>query len=71
MTQQLIEILQRVKTWPAWRQEDVARVIARMESSGTKTYRLSDEERFLIDEGIASDVVPDDEMEQFWKRHQA
>jgi hypothetical protein len=63
------EIMERVKTWPAWRQEDVARVIERMEATGTKRYRLSDEERELIDEGLASPIVSDKEMEKFWKRH--
>jgi hypothetical protein len=64
------EIIERVKTWPAQRQEDVARVIERMEESGTEMYRLSDEERRLVDEGLASRVLPDDEMEKFWNRHQ-
>ena len=45
MTQQLIEIIERVKTWPAWRQHDVARMIEAMEESGTEVYHLSDEER--------------------------
>jgi hypothetical protein len=63
------EIIERVKTWPAERQEDVARVIERMEESGTEIYRLSDEERRLVDEGVASSVVPEHEMEKFWNRH--
>lgn len=66
MTKELIE---RVKTWPAQRQDDVARVIERMEESGTEIYRLSDDERRLVDEGLASPIVSDDEMEKFWNRH--
>lgn len=66
----IIKLMERVKTWPAWRQEDVARVIERMEESGTGTYRLSDEERELIDEGLASPTVSEEEMEKFWDRHQ-
>jgi hypothetical protein len=53
----LAEIIERVKRWPALRQEDVVRVIERMEEIGTDTYRLSDEERQLIDEGFASPLV--------------
>ena len=63
------ELMERVKTWPAQRQEDVARVIERMEANGTETYHLSDEERRLVDEGLASPVVSGEDMEKFWNRH--
>ena len=69
MTKHLQEILDRVKKWPVRRQEDVARVIERMEEIGVDVYRLSDEERELIDEGLASEVVSDEDMENFWNRH--
>ena len=45
MTQQLIEIIERVKSWPEWRQDDAAYLLEMMEESGTRLYRLSDEER--------------------------
>ena len=45
MTQQLIELIERVKTWPVERQKDVARLLEAMEGSGTKLYQLSDDER--------------------------
>jgi hypothetical protein len=60
--------IERVKRWPAQRQEDVARVIERMEEIGTDAYRLSDEERSLIDEGLASPLVREEKMETFWNR---
>ena len=69
MAQQLSEIIERVKSWSAERQEDVARLIESMEKSGTDTYRLTDEERLLVDEGFASSIVSDHEMDKFWKRH--
>ena len=69
MNKELVELLERVKEWPAHRQEDVAHVIERMEKSGTKRYRLSDEERRLVDEGLASGVASDREMQKFWNRH--
>jgi len=73
MTQQLTKLIERVKTWPAWRQHDVARMIEAMEESGTEVYRLSDEERLLVDEGLdqanCGQFVSDDEMEKFWNRH--
>jgi hypothetical protein len=48
MTQQLKEIIERVKTWPAWRQEDAAYLLEMMEETGTKIYHLSDEERDAV-----------------------
>ena len=73
MTQQLTKLIERVKTWPAWRQHDVARMIEAMEESGTEVYRLSDEERLLVDEGLdqanRGQFVSDDDIEKFWNRH--
>ena len=73
MTQQLTQLIERVKTWPAWRQHDVARMIEAMEESGTEVYHLSDEERLLVDEGLEQakrgQFVPDEDMEKFWNRH--
>jgi predicted transcriptional regulator len=73
MTQQLTKLIERVKTWPAWRQQDVARMIEAMEESGIEVYHLSDEERLLVDEGLEQatrgQFVPDEDMEKFWNRH--
>ena len=71
MTQQLKEIIERVKTWPAWRQEDAAYLLEMMEESGTKVYRLSDEERDAVREGLDSPVVSDAELKAFRNRHNA
>ena len=69
MTKQLAQMLERVKTWPLRRQADVVSVLKSMEKSGKKVYKLSAEERRLIDEGLASPVVSEEEMEKFWNRH--
>lgn len=71
MTQQLKEIIERVKTWPAWRQEDAAYLLEMMEESGTTIYRLSDEEREAVREGRDSPVVSDEEVAAFRNRHKA
>ena len=71
MTQQLKEIIERVKTWPTWRQEDAAHLLEMMEESGTKIYRLSDEEREAVREGLESPVVSDAELKTFCNRHNA
>ena len=65
----LADIIERVKSWPAQRQEDVVRAIERMEEMGTDTYELSDDERRLIDEGLATPLVREEEMDKFWNRH--
>jgi hypothetical protein len=71
MTQQLKEMIERVKTWPEWRQEDAAYLLEMMEESGTKVYRLSDEEREAVREGLDSPVVSDEELKTFRNRHKA
>jgi hypothetical protein len=39
MAQQLTKLIERVKTWPAWRQHDVARMIEAMEESAERQTR--------------------------------
>jgi hypothetical protein len=63
------EILDRVQHWPVQRQEVVVRAIERMESAGTDIYQLSDQEVRLIDEGLASPLVSEADMQAFWNRH--
>jgi len=73
MTQQLSQILERVKTWPPERQDDAARMLEAMEKSGAEVYRLSDAEHRLVDEGLEEanrgQFVSDKDMEKFWNRH--
>ena len=69
MTQQLIEIIERVKSWPEWRQDDAAYLLEMMEESGTKIYRLSDEERLAVRDGLESDVVSAAALKAFRNRH--
>lgn len=71
MTQELSEIIERVKTWPAWRQDDAAYLLEMMEQSGTSVYRLSDDEREAVREGLESPVVSDAELKAFRNRHKA
>ena len=71
MTQELKEMIERVKTWPEWRQDDAAYLLEMMEECGTKIYRLSDEERDAVREGLESPVVSDEELKAFRTRHTA
>ena len=53
MTKLLSEMFEKVKTWPASRQEDAALMLQEMERQGTEIYHLSDEERAAVQEGLA------------------
>ena len=56
MTKEQIEsVLDRVRTWPASRQEDAAAVLLAMEAEDLGPYRLSDEERADIEAALAED----------------
>ena len=70
---QIDSILDRVRTWPADRQEDAARVLLAMEGQNTGVYRLSDEERAEIraalDEVERGEVASDDEVAAVFNRH--
>ena len=70
MTMREIEaLLERVKTWPLPQQEDAAHALLRMEELGTTPYQLSPEEERDIEEGEASGVATDEEVEAFFGRY--
>ena len=72
MTKLLGEMLEKVKHWPQWRQEDAALMLQDMERQGTDVYQLSAEEERLVDEALEEaergEFVSEEEMEKFWKR---
>ena len=41
---QITAVLERVRTWPAARQEDAARLLLEMEAQDASPYRLTDEQ---------------------------
>ncbi len=67
------EILRQVESWPEEDQEELAQVARVIEARRTGIYRLSDEERAAVREGMAAarrgEFVPDDEMEKFYQLH--
>lgn len=73
MTKQLAQMIEKVKTWPARRQEDVVNVLKSMEEAGTTIYKLSNEERRLIkealDEADRGQYVTDAELRRFRNRN--
>ena len=66
-------ILERVATWPDEAQAELMQSIIDIEVKHFGIYRLSDDERASIREGIAQadrgEFVPDDVMRDFFKRH--
>ena len=66
-------VLDRARDWPEERRREAERLLEDMEQAGTQIYRLSVEERRLVEEGLAEslrgELVPDDEMEAFCNRH--
>jgi hypothetical protein len=68
-TKSLSDVLRRAETWPQEDQEALAEYARELEARRTGVYRLTDDERAVIDRARAADYVPDDEMEEYWKSH--
>ena len=68
-------VLDRVLTWPPERQQEAADLLLTLEAHEGKFYHPSDDEWAAIREGLEQarrgDLVPDAEMEAFWKSHGA
>jgi predicted transcriptional regulator len=75
MIKVLADAIEKVKRLSPERQQYAAEVLEQIAESGDKIYRLSDEERRLVQEGLddldAGRVVPDEDMAAFWSRHRA
>jgi hypothetical protein len=72
MTKLMRQAINALQQLPEDRGEMLARAILDYaEHLDGDVYQVSDEERRLIDEGLASPLVPEDEMEKFWRRHAA
>ena len=67
----LTDVLQRAESWPQEDQEALAEYAREIEARRTGIYRLSDEERTAVREGLAEaqrgEFVSDEEMDKFWK----
>lgn len=65
----LKEVLERVETWPQEDQEALAEYAREIEARRTGVYRLTDDERAAIQKARQSGLVPDEEMDAYWKRN--
>ena len=71
---QVKEILDRVLTWPAKRQEDAVRVLVEMEEQDASPYRLTDEQVTEVERrrsdfaaGLERNAT-DEEVAALWKK---
>ena len=71
-SKEITAILERVRTWPQKRQEDLARIVLELEEQDTRSYGLSDEQveevRRIRREIRSGKVATDEEMAQLWKQ---
>ena len=74
MIKVLEQAIEKVKALSPERQAYAAEVLEQI-AEGEGVYRLSDEERRQVAEGLADlddgRIVPDKEMDVFWARHRA
>lgn len=75
MIKVLEQAIEKVKALSEERQQYAARVLEQIAEAGDDVYRLTDEERRMVREGLddldAGRVVPDADMAAFWDRHRA
>jgi hypothetical protein len=63
------DVLQRIETWPEEGQEELAELAREIEARRTGVYRLNEDETRAIKAARRSNIVPDDKIAAFWKRH--
>jgi predicted transcriptional regulator len=68
-------ILDRIADWPKEAQEELMQSIADIEAKHLGIYRLSDEERAAVREGLTQaargEFVPDDVVDAYFKKYRA
>jgi hypothetical protein len=74
MDKTLDAALERIRSWPPDRQEDLVRMLDEIEASGVAVYDMSDEEERLVRVGLEQaergEFVSDNDMAAFWRRNQ-
>ena len=74
MIKALEKAIEKVRALPEDRQRYAAHLLEQI-ASADEVYRLTDEEHRLVREGLtdldAGRIVPDAEMDAFWRRHRA
>ena len=75
MIKVLEQAIEKVRALSEERQQQAAQVLEQIAAAGDEVYRLTDEERRLVREGLddldAGRVVSDADMQKFWARNRA
>ncbi len=66
--EQINTLLEGIRSWPAEDQDELMELAREIEARRTGVYQLSDDERAAIEKARQSPIVPDDEVEAFWRR---
>jgi predicted transcriptional regulator len=71
--EEITSVLERVRTWPKKRQEDLARIALQIEARDVEIEPEDDATRTAIAEALAQarrgEFVPEEEMAAFFKNH--
>jgi predicted transcriptional regulator len=74
MIKALENAIEKARALSADRQADAADALERIVAASGANYSLSNQERILVEEGLADldagHIVPDAEMARFWARHE-
>jgi hypothetical protein len=67
--EQIIEFLNRVRSWPQEDQEELVACARDIEAHRTGVYVLNEEERAAIEVAQRGGVLPEEKIEAFWKNY--
>lgn len=67
--EQINAVLESARSWPKEDQEELAELAREIEARRTGVYILSDDERTAIAKAEGEEIVPDEIVREFWKRH--
>jgi len=68
MTKDQIEaVLEGVRSWPQPDQEELVELVREIEARRSGVYVMTDEERRAVARSRQSPLVPEDEVQAFWK----
>jgi predicted transcriptional regulator len=72
-TDKLTQLIERARTWPEWKQEELLRVADHIEAESDEVYEPTPEELEGIDRGLAAadtgDFATDEELAAVFARH--
>lgn len=68
-TKTLKDVMRRAEAWPEEDQVELAEYAREIEARRVGVYVMTDDERAAVQEARRSKLVPDDEMDAFWKRY--